>query len=126
MSNLSPKQHASRAALLLSMGAVLATVPVVGMYFDTHRSMLLLWILLWVATLPAIGWGTSYLALSRGYSTGMGCGLCIVGYAISGFLGTTSPNPLAFAVGVLFILLLPTVVLFVLPKKSGHSRRRRY
>jgi len=38
MSNLSPKQHASRAALLLSMGAVLATVPVVGQSDGEHHT----------------------------------------------------------------------------------------
>src|SRR5689334_3684596 len=113
MSDLSPKRHARRAALLLGLGGVLATVPVVGMYLDTHRRMILLWLLLWLATLPAIGWGTSHLALSRGYSTGMGCGICIVGYLISGFLGTTSAHPLVFGVGLLFILLLPTVILLV-------------
>src|SRR4051794_18272712 len=118
MSDLRPKQHARRAALLLSLGAVLAIVPAVGMYFDTTRSMVLLWILLLVATLPAIGWGTSHLALSRGYSTGAGCGLCIVGYVISGFLGTTSPHPLALGIGVLFVVLLPTVVLLSLPNKA--------
>jgi hypothetical protein len=104
----------------------MAIVPSVGMYLDPTRSMALLWILLLLATLPAIGRGASHLALSRGYSTGAGCGLCIVGYVISGFLGTTSPHPLAMGVGVLFIVLLPTVVLLALPNKSGHSHRRHY
>jgi hypothetical protein len=126
MSELSPKQHARRAGLLLGLGALLAIVPAVGMYYDTNRSMVLLLILLLVATLPAIGWGASHLALSRGYSTGGGCGLCIVGYIVSGFLGTTSPHPLALGVGVLFIVLLPTVVLLALPNKSGHSPRKRH
>ena len=125
MSELKPKQHARRAAFLLSLGAMLAIVPAVGMYFDTTRSMVILWILLLVATLPAVGWGTSHLALSRGYSTGAGCGLCLVGYIVSGFLGTTSPHPLALGVGVLFMVLLPTVVLLALPSKSSHSHRRR-
>ena len=125
MSDLSSKQHARRAAFLLGLGAALAIVPAVGMYFDANRSMAWVWILSLVATIPAIGWGSSHLALSRGYSTGAGCGLCIVGYVISGFLGTTSPHPLALGVGVLFILLLPTVVLLALPNKSGHSRRKR-
>src|SRR5438876_11632645 len=91
--------------------------PAVGMYFDTGRKMVWLWILVLLATLPASGWGSSHLAQSRGYSSGAGCGLCIVGYFISGLLGTTSRHPLALCVGVLFIVLLPTVVLLALPNK---------
>ncbi len=126
MSRLKPKQHVVRAVLFLGAGAALALIPALGMYFDTGRKMVWLWILLLLATLPAIGWGSSHLAQSRGYSSGAGCGLCIVGYVVSGFLGTTCPQPLALGVGVLFVVLLPTVVLLALPNKSGHSHRRRH
>jgi len=105
---------------------VLAIGPAIGMYFDTRREMVGLWILLLFATLPAIGWGASHLAKSRGYSGSAGCGLCIVGYIVSGFLGTASPHPLAFGVGMLFILLLPTVVLIAMPNKAERSHRSRY
>ena len=124
MGHLSSKQHSRRAAILLGLGAIMAIVPAFGMYFDHRRSMTLLWVLMLLATLPAIGWGASHLALSRGYPTGAGCGLCIVAYIISAFLGTTSPHPLALGVGVLFIVLLPTVVLLALPSKAGSHRRR--
>src|ERR1700733_2665064 len=120
MSGLRPKQHAWRAALLLSLGALLAIAAACGMSFDTGRKLVILWVIFLVATLPAIGWGTSHLARARGYSTGAGCGLCTVGYLVSGFVGTTSPHPLAFGVGILFMVLFPTVVLFALPKKSSH------
>src|SRR5262245_46406305 len=126
MRNLSPKQHARRAGLLLGLGAVLAIVPAVALYYDTDRRMVILWILLLVATLPAVGFGASHLALSRGYSTGGGCGLCIVGYIVSGFLGATSRHPLALGVGLLFIVLFPTVVLLALPNKAGHSHGKRH
>ena len=126
MSDLKPRQHARRGALLFGLGAVLAIVPAVGMYFDTKRSMVFLWIVLFFATLPAIGWGASHLAVSRGYSSGAGCGLCIVGYLVSGFLGTTSPHPLAMGIGVLFVVLLPAVVLLALPNKARRRKRRHH
>ena len=126
MHGLSPKQHTVRAILFLSAGSALAIIPAVGMYFDTTMKMVWLWILLLLATLPAVGWGSSHLAKSRGYSSGAGCGLCIVAYVVSGFLGTTSPHPLALGIGFLFIVLLPTVVLLTLPNKSERIHRRRY
>lgn len=122
---LRPRQHARRATLFLSMGAGFAVVPAVGMYYDTNGSMALLWIVLLLATFPAVGWGASHLAQSRGYSSGGGCGLCIIAYIVSAFLGTTSTHPLALGVGVLFIVLLPTVVLLSLPNKCGHPHSRR-
>src|SRR5215471_18800064 len=109
MDRLKPKQHVMRAVLFLSTGAALAIISAVGMYFDMTRKMVWLWVLLLVATLPAIGWGSSHVAQSRGYPAGAGCGLCIVGYVISALLGTTSPHPLALGVGVIFVVLLPTV-----------------
>ena len=125
MSHLSPKQHKLRAFLFLSGGVALALGPAIGMYLDTGRKMVGLWILLLFATMPAIGWGSSHLAQSRGYSGSAGCGLCVVGYIVSGFLGTTSPHPLALGVGMLFIVLLPTVVLFAMPNRAQHSHRSR-
>ena len=123
MNDLKPKKYALKAALCLSAGAVFAIVAAIGMSLDPTRKMAWLWILLFVATLPAFGWGSSHLARHRGYPSGAGCGLCIVAYLMSGFLGTTSPHPLALGIGVLFIVLLPTGVLLALPNKSGRSRR---
>ena len=122
--NMSPKQHTVRAIIFLSVGVALAIVPAIGMYLDRERKMGWLWIPLLLATLPAVGWGSSHLARSRGYPSGAGCGLSIVAYVVSAFIGTTSPHPLALGVGVLFIVLLPTVVLLALPNKSEPSRRK--
>jgi hypothetical protein len=124
MGRLNSKQHAVRAAAFLLTGAAMIITMAVGMYFDNARKMVWLWITLLVASLPAVGWGSSYLAQARGYPKAGGCGLCIVGYVVSAFLGTTSPHPLALGTGMLFIVLLPTIVLFALPNKSGHSNRR--
>jgi hypothetical protein len=126
MSSSRSKRHAWKAALLLGLAGVLTIVTAAGMYLDVTRSLVLLWALLFISILPAIGWGSSHLARARGYPTSAGCGLCLVGYFVSGFLGTTSPYPLAIGAGVLFTVLLPTVVLLALPRKSGHSRHGRH
>ena len=118
-------QHRTRAIIGITAGLAFAAIPAVGMYFDEARELGWLWILLLIGALPAIGWGSSHLALYRGYPSGVGCSLCIIGYIVSGFLGTTSRHPLALGVGVIFIGLLPTVVFLALPDKSGSSRRRR-
>jgi hypothetical protein len=126
---MTPKQHTVRAAIFLGAGVACAIVPAVGMYFDKTRHLALLWLALFFATFPAVGWGASHLAQSRGYPSGGGCGLCVVGYIVSAFVGSTSPHPLALGVGILFIVLLPTVVLLALPNKaerSHHRRRRRH
>ena len=93
MSDLSPKQHAKRAAIFLILGMAFAIIPAVGMYHEPTRELFWLWALFGFATIPAVGWGSVHLAKSRGYSSGAGCGLSIVAYIVSGFLGTTSPHP---------------------------------
>jgi hypothetical protein len=123
---MNTKQHTTRAVLFLSAGVVLAIVPAAGMYFDTKRQLGWLWLLLLLGSLPAVGWGSSHLALARGYTSGIGCVLCVIAYIVSGFVGTTSPHPLALGIGVVFIVLLPTVVLLALPNKSERHHRRRY
>ena len=125
MSHLSPRQHARRAAIFLGAGVAFAIIPAVGMYIDTGRTLVWLWLVLLLATLPAVGWGSAHLAQSRGYPSGGGCGLCILGYIVSALLGTTSPHPLALGIGTVFIVLLPTVVLLALPNKAERSHRRR-
>jgi hypothetical protein len=126
VNDLTPKQHVWRAALGISAGIALAIIPAAGMYFDKSRRMAWLWILLVLASLPMVGWGAAHLARSRGYPGAGGCGLCIAAYLVSGFVGTTSPYPLAFGIGIVFIALLPTVVLLSLPNKLKKPRRRRH
>src|SRR3954468_11110085 len=126
MSGFRGNRHVVKAAIGLGASFAFLIIPVVGLYFDPYRKMLWLWIILFFATMPAVGWGASHLARARGYPSGGGCGLCIVGYLVSGFLGTTSPHPFAFAVGVSFMISLPVVVLFALPDKSRRSHRRHH
>jgi hypothetical protein len=123
---LSPSQHTRRAAIFLGAGVVFAIIPAVGMYMDNGRTLVWLWLVLLLATLPAVGWGSAHLAQSRGYPGSGGCGLCVVGYIVSALLGTTSPHPLALGIGTVFIILLPTVVLLALPNKAERSHRRRH
>jgi hypothetical protein len=125
MSHSRPKQHARKALVFLSLGAFLAIAPAVGLYFDSDRSRTWIWILLFLGTLPAVGWGASHFARSRGYPTEAGCGISIMAYLVSGFLGTINPHPLVLGGGVLFIVLLPTVVLLSIPNKSPISSRPR-
>jgi len=126
VNDLSPKQHAKRAAIFLILGMAFAIVPAAGMYYEPTRKMFWLWALLYLSTIPAVGWGSAHLAQSRGYSSSAGCGLSVVAYVVSGFLGTTSPHPLALGIGALFLVLLPTVVLLTLPNKIRRSNKRRH
>src|SRR5260221_14734656 len=111
MGSSSSKQHAFKAVLGIGGALVLGIAPSVGMYYDTQRERVWLWILLLLGIVPALGWGSSHLARYRGYPGSGGCGLCIVGYIFSGFLGTTSRYPLALGAGLVFMVLLPVVVL---------------
>jgi hypothetical protein len=127
MNGFRANRHAVKAAIGLGASFAFLMIPAVGIYFDPQRKMLWLWALLFLSTMPALGWGAAHLARFRGYPSGGGCGLCVIGYLVSGLLGTTSPHPLAFAVGVSFMSSLPIVVLFALPKHSrrGHHHRNR-
>src|SRR4030095_1577796 len=118
MSRSKIRLHVRRARILLSLGALLAMAPAVGLYFETDRSRAWIWFLPFIATLPAVGWGASHLAQSRGYPSEAGWGLSIVGYLISGILGFISPHRLVLGCGVLFIVLLPTIVLLSIPSKT--------
>lgn len=113
-----------KAAIGFGASFAFLLIPTVGIFFDPQRKMLWLWALLFLSTMPAVGWGAAHLAQARGYPSGGGCGLCIVGYLVSGLLGTTSPHPVAFAIGVTFMISLPIVVLFTLPNKAKPSHRR--
>jgi hypothetical protein len=125
MSRSRTKRHARKAFWLLSLGAVLAIAPAIGMYNDTDRNRLAIWASLLLASLPAVGWGSAHLARARGYPTEAGCGISFIGYLASGFLGTTSQQPLVLGTGILFIVLLPVVVMLSLPSKAGNSDRGR-
>jgi hypothetical protein len=120
------RQHAVKAAIGIGASLAFLIVPLVCMYLDRDRKFIWLWVLLIFCTMPAVGWGAANLAMARGYSSAGGCAVCIVGYSISGVLGTTSPHPLVFGIGVLFIILLPVVVLFALPSKNRRHHRRRH
>jgi hypothetical protein len=126
MSGFRANKHTVKAAIGFGASFVFLMIPAVGIFFDPQRKLLWLWVLLFFSTMPAVGWGAAHLARARGYPSGGGCGLCVVGYLVSGFLGTTSPNPVAFAVGVSFMISLPIVVLLVLPNKARHSHRRHH
>jgi len=120
------RQHAMKAAIGIGASLVFLIIPLVCMYLDRDRKFIWLWILLIFCTMPAVGWGAANLAMARGYPSAGGCAVCIIGYAVSGVLGTTSRHPLVFGVGVLFIILLPVVFLFALPSKNRHHHRRRH
>jgi hypothetical protein len=118
--------HGLKAVLLLTFGAAVATIPTVAFFLDTERTYGWVWILLWLATIPSVGWGAWHLALARGYAGPAGCTISIVGYCIGGLIGAASFDPVAVAIGSLFIVALPTLVLLTLPNKTPHSHRRHY
>ena len=112
------KRHTRKAGTFLGLGAIFAVASAVGLYFDADRSRAWIWYVLFVGTLPAIGWGASHLARSRGYPSEVGFVLSIVGYLLSGIVGAISPQRLALGCGVLFVVLLPSIVLLSIPSKT--------
>ena len=122
MPRFSRNQHAARAAIGLVAGTLLAVVAAVVSYFTFQPGRGTKWALLMLPALPLVAWRSSHLARLRGYPGSAGYGLFAFGFFASGFIaGTRSPVTVGFA--FVFVALLPTVVLFALPKKGGHSRR---
>jgi hypothetical protein len=118
------KRHRRKAGIFLGLGAILAVAPAVGLFFETDRSRVWIWYVLFIGTLPAVAWGASHLARFRGYPSEAGFVLSFVGYLVSGVLGTTSPHPLVLSCGVLFIVLLPPIILLSIPSKTPIYGRR--
>jgi len=112
------KRHTRKAGIYLGVGAIVAVASAVGLYFETDRSRAWLWYVLFVGTLPGVGWGASHLARSRGYPSEVGFVLSIVAYLLSGIIGAISPQRLALGCGVLFVTLLPVFVLLSIPSKT--------
>src|ERR1051326_9265228 len=82
--------HAVKAAMGLGASFAFLMIPTVGIFFDPYRKLGWPWLILFLSTMLAVGWGAAHLAQARGYPSGGGCGLCIVGYIVSGLLGTRS------------------------------------
>jgi len=120
------RQHTAKAAIGIGASLVFLIIPLVGMYRDPDRKFIWIWVLLSFSTMPAVGWGAAPLAIARAYPSAGGCAVCIIGYVVSGVLGTTSRHPLVFGIGVLFIILLPVVFLLALPSKNRRHHRRRH
>jgi hypothetical protein len=120
------RQHATKAAIGIGASLILLIILLVGIYLDRDRKFIWLWVLLLFSTMPAVGWGAAHLAMARGYPGAGGCAVCIIGYLVSGVLGTTSRHPMFFGIGVLFIILLPVVFLLALPSKHRRHYRRRH
>jgi hypothetical protein len=121
MPRFTRNQHRLRAAIGVVTGVLLAIVAAVVSYFDYVPGKGTKWILLILPALPLVAWGCSHLARHRGYPSGAGYGLFIFGFFASSFIaGVHTPITVGFA--LVFVVLLPTIVLFALPKKSGHFR----
>jgi hypothetical protein len=121
------RQHTAKAAIGIGASFLFLIVPLVGVYLDPDRQFIWFWILLLFSTMPAVAWGAAHLAMARGYHSAVGLAVCVIGYMVAGVLGTTLRHPMVFAIGVLFIILLPVVFLLALPSKNRrHHRRRRH
>lgn len=120
------RHHRAKAAIGIGASFVFLLIPLAGIYLDATRKLIWLWVLLFFSTIPLVGWGASHLARARGYPSATGSTISILGYFVAAFLGTTLRHPLVFALGVLFIILLPVVALLALPSKNRPHRRRSY
>jgi hypothetical protein len=120
------RHHTVKAALGIGASFVFLFIPLAGIYLDPKGKLIWLWVLLFFSTIPAVGWGASHLARARGYPSATGSTICVIGYFVAAFLGTTLRHPLVFALGIVFITLLPVVVLFALPSKNRPRRKRHY
>jgi hypothetical protein len=97
-------------------GVLLTVLGAVESHFDYAPGKGTTWAYLIMAALPIAAWGASHLARYRGYSTGVGYGLFVLGAIFSGCLaGGTEPE--AAGIVCLFAELLPVVVLLALPRK---------
>jgi len=116
------EQRRSRAITGLVLGIVIAALGAVMAYVELQRGKASLWLLLVIAAMPLLAWGSANLAQYRGYPGAAGYGLFILAFFVSGFIGLTR-SPLTVGFAFLFMGLMPPVVLLALPRKSGHLRR---
>ena len=78
----------------------------------------------WLA-IPGFGlvlWGCTHLARSKGFPSTAAYGLSLFALAVAAVAGW-SKTPLNLGTISVFVNLLPTVVLLVLPKRPGYLRR---
>jgi 4-amino-4-deoxy-L-arabinose transferase-like glycosyltransferase len=120
------RQHTAKAAIGIGACFVFLIIPLVGVRLDPERKFIWLWVLLLFSTMPAVGWGATHLAMSRGYPGASGFAISIIGYVVAGMLGTTLRHPTVFGIGVLFIILFPVVILLALPRKHRRHHRRQH
>ena len=115
--------HALKAVIGIVPGIILAIAAAILCYFTYVPGKGTRWALLILPALPLVAWGCLHLAQHRGYPSAAGCGLFILGLFVSGLIaGTKSTLTIGFA--FVFVTLLPTIVLLVLPRKSEHHHRR--
>lgn len=112
-----PKAYAGVAlGLVLSLsGAIMAVLghePINGIKWS--------WVV--IAGLPLIAWGCSHLARQRGYPSGAAYGLFSFALLVAYFVSGTRTPQIA-CIGFLFVGLLPTTVLLLLPKRTKYLRR---
>ena len=125
MAHITTKQHRMRAVIGIGGGLVCGVISMGGIYIEEYVTKSKPYMaLLFIPALPLVAWGSLHLAWQRGYSSAAGCGLFILAFFVSGFVGTRSTHPLAVGLGFVFLAMLPTTVLLALPNKSRHDRRR--
>ena len=109
----------------IGTGMALSAIAITGIYFlDLRHEHPALWTILSLLSWVALAWGVSNFAKYRGYAGSVGCGLAAVGLFIELFIVFRAYNPWAYAVGFLFVTLLPLSVILALPNKARRSRRR--
>lgn len=100
----------------------MATIAAVASYFTFVPGEGTKWALLMLPALPLAAWGASHLARLRGYPSGAGYGLFVLGLFFSSFLaGTRSPLTVGF--GFLFTALFPWILLLSIPNKARQTHR---
>ena len=116
--------HALKATIGTGTGIVLALAAAIMTHLTYVPGRGSKWALLILPALPLVAWGSLHLAQHRGYPSGAGCGLFIVGLFVSGLIAG-SRGVTAVGVAIIFVTLLPAVVLLALPRKSGRHHHRR-
>jgi hypothetical protein len=116
------QQQRWRAIIGLVLGNFIAIVAAIMTYLDVLSGKGTLWILVILAALPLIAWGSANLAKCRGYPSAAAYGLFAIAFVASGFIGLTR-SPLTLGFAFLFMGLMPPVVLLALPRKSRHLSR---
>ena len=120
------RQHTAKAAIGIGASLLFLIIPLVGVFLDSDRKFIWLWVLLLFSTLPGVGWGASHLAMARGYASAGGFAVSIIGYMVAGVLGTMLRHRMVFDIAVLFVILLPVVFFMALPSKNRRHHRRRH